>query len=1308
MSKKIIFICLCVVLGACAKKNTNDEYTWNFSDLSSGMILGENIVAETNHVKGQDLEVTTDYLLPKVMNSMTTHWQGARPTMNGQNVIRVGGNVVDRPADVPSDQTTTHAKSYTTIKSGLDIAVHKDTRFGYMFAPEARLANPSTNDYDYKYHGLHMAIDLKFSDGTRLSQLGGTDQYGIGMHPNEQGKGKVWYQYAWNYVETQLGKVAAGKTITDIIIGFDMEDADWGHKAAGWFDDIKIFRCPHGLNYSKIALADFVDIRQGTNSSTNATGAITPSVALPFAPQYWSPSTVREGSNRYGWAQTNFHGVITSHLASRHMGERLTYLVQVNSVAAPSGTQEEINTAVRNTVFNTAIQYPSETRSDLQKDEFAYHNYHYGVTFNHIANNNVVVPGTKLEVTPTIDGAVFRFTFPAGAPARNILFDSPMVNNSDTINDAGNSLMNYTEGSHSFSAWIQRNGDDNANTTGNSSLRRKHMYGEFSAVPDHFYIPNDDNIRSMASFPELKNGRKGETVIEMRVAMSWISPAQAVNNFKMDFIASAKMAQKDAILIANWKPKQGKWFDAAKKEAKATWNETLGSIKINDPTANYWQLSDFYSKLSRSILFPTRLSEFTGKGSQNGLQYASPYRGTNANPIIMDGSMIYNEGWWDTFKSKWPLMGFLLPESSASLTDGIIRHYMDQDGRGTSFGAPKTQAPINNQGVFIGHSVPRWINPGGSNMMTGTSSDAVIADMYASYDVNFEQLMNAYFSWTKNAAVVTPNPAYGGRTGLHEGIFKGYHPWGASAPAGGGGQLDATWSLEGYINDAAQVHMLRKMAEQLTEKDIAGFGHNLEYWKKRVLEEALYYENRAKGYVHLFDSRQPAPDINDVQFSAGWFVNRNRDGNFRKFDPLNWGGGYTEDNAWPYRFLAPQDGRGLANLMGNAQGISGLKALGNALDEGFYAEGYSMEYRTSDSNSELGGYGGWIHEGWEKREVKMGQYGHSNQPAYHMPWMYLHSDRPWKAQYWTRTALARAYNGGAIGYGYMGEEDNGAMASWYVWASIGLYPLDLGSGQLVIGSPAFQNIVITNDRGRTITIKAENNSLKNVYIQSIKVNGKEYSKPNLEAELLEKDLIIEYVMGPEPNKSLYTATPPSLTKDDAMPKVLTDATYENITIVAGGVEKLIGASPMIAVTNINLTGENRASFLFDDMSDNTGNNSRSNMSKSTEYAHFSSTTAEIIYYNPARPKIEMYTLTSSATENTAPKSWTLHGSTNGKDWVELDKRSGEIFDWIWYTRPFAIAANKQEHYLYYKLEITEAAGNENLRMAEIEFLAGSQ
>ena len=96
----------------------------------------------------------------------------------------------------------------------------------------------------------------------------------------------------------------------------------------------------------------------------------------------------------------------------------------------------------------------------------------------------------------------------------------------------------------------------------------------------------------------------------------------------------------------------------------------------------------------------------------------------------------------------------------------------------------------------------------------------------------------------------------------------------------------------------------------------------------------------------------------------------------------------------------------------------------------------------------------------EARDVRVGQWGFSNQVAHHVPWMYLYAGRPWRTQEIVRETLARMYVGSEIGQGYPGDEDNGESSAWWLFAALGFYPLQMGSEHLVIGSPLFSRATV--------------------------------------------------------------------------------------------------------------------------------------------------------------------------------------------------------------------------------------------------------
>ena len=191
----------------------------------------------------------------------------------------------------------------------------------------------------------------------------------------------------------------------------------------------------------------------------------------------------------------------------------------------------------------------------------------------------------------------------------------------------------------------------------------------------------------------------------------------------------------------------------------------------------------------------------------------------------------------------------------------------------------------------------------------------------------------------------------------------------------------------------------------------------------------------------------------------------------------------------------------------------------------------------------VGSYGGAIHEMLEARDVRMGQYGHSNQPSHHIIYMYDYAGQPWKAQDKVRDALSRLYVGSEIGQGYPGDEDNGEMSAWYLFSAAGFYPLRMGTPAYVIGAPYFPHMDIALENGRHLVINAPAVSDTNRYVQSLRVNGKPWNRLTLPHALLAQGATLDFAMGPKPSTwgTGEAALPPSITTS-GQPAPLRDLT----------------------------------------------------------------------------------------------------------------------------------------------------------------------
>lgn len=160
-------------------------------------------------------------------------------------------------------------------------------------------------------------------------------------------------------------------------------------------------------------------------------------------------------------------------------------------------------------------------------------------------------------------------------------------------------------------------------------------------------------------------------------------------------------------------------------------------------------------------------------------------------------------------------------------------------------------------------------------------------------------------------------------------------------------------------------------------------------------------------------------------------------------------------------------------------------------------------------------YGFTIHEIREMQIMNMGNYAHGNQPIQHAIYLYNYAAQPWKAQYRVREVMNRLY--APTPDGYCGDEDNGQTSAWYVFSAMGFYPVCPGSQQYVIGSPLFDEVIVERPGKQPIQLKSTDNNRDNRYIQSIYIDGKQWSRNYLTFDQLRNSDEISFEMGPQPN-----------------------------------------------------------------------------------------------------------------------------------------------------------------------------------------------
>ncbi|MBC9911154.1 GH92 family glycosyl hydrolase [Chitinophaga varians] len=248
-------------------------------------------------------------------------------------------------------------------------------------------------------------------------------------------------------------------------------------------------------------------------------------------------------------------------------------------------------------------------------------------------------------------------------------------------------------------------------------------------------------------------------------------------------------------------------------------------------------------------------------------------------------------------------------------------------------------------------------------------------------------------------------------------------------------------------------------------------------------EDYEYYKRRAAYYKNYFDStiKFVRPRMSDGSFKTP----------YDPFNSIHEKGDFTEGNGWQYTWLVPQDVEGLINLMG------GDEAFTRKLDSLFTAKG-DMGAEASNDISGL-----------------IGMYAHGNEPSHHVTYMYAFAGNQWKTAEKVRQVMKDFYFDQPEGLA--GNEDCGAMSSWYVFSSLGFYPVNPANGVYVMGSPLFDKATVKLQDGKTFTVQTINNSKENIYIQSIKLNGKPYTKSFITHQDLLKGGTMVVTMGNKPN-----------------------------------------------------------------------------------------------------------------------------------------------------------------------------------------------
>ena len=436
--------------------------------------------------------------------------------------------------------------------------------------------------------------------------------------------------------------------------------------------------------------------------------------------------------------------------------------------------------------------------------------YYYSV---YLADHDI-----KAEIAPTERAAIMRFTFPESDES-GVVIDAFDHGSYIRVMHDKRTVVGYTTHNSggvpdNFKNWFivrfDRKIRDFQIYDGAKPVEGEQLVGEHALVRVGFVT------------------HRGEQVMA-RVASSFISEEQAVQNL-------GELGKDD--------------FETVKAKAQARWDEVLGRIEVEGGTTD--QYRTFYSCLYRSTLFPRKFYEIDKSG--NPVHY-SPYNGE-----VLPGYMYTDTGFWDTFRSLFPLLNLVYPSVNAEIQAGLANAYRESG--------------------FL----PEWASPGHRGCMVGNNSASVVSDAILKGVTPEEDIATLYEAMLAGRRKVHPTVSSTGRLGHEYYNTLGYVPYDA------GINENVARTLEYAYDDWCIAQVAKKLGKT---------------------NDAAMLEKASQNYKNLFDP--------ETRLMRG----RNADGTFQQpFSPYKWGDAYTEGNAWHYTWSVFHDVEGLIELMGGRKGFT--------------------------------------------------------------------------------------------------------------------------------------------------------------------------------------------------------------------------------------------------------------------------------------------------------------------------------------------------------------------------------------------------
>ncbi len=499
-------------------------------------------------------------------------------------------------------------------------------------------------------------------------------------------------------------------------------------------------------------------------------------------------------------------------------------------------------------------------------------------------------------------------------------------------------------------------------------------------------------------------------------------------------------------------------FNRVVEESKEDWNNWLSKIKVTG--ADEQKRVRFYTDLWKALQGRRIISDASG----TYCDFTGEERQIKQIPLDKNEKPKFNHHNFDAFwgaqwtiSTLWPLA---YPRVASDFCNSMLNYYKD------------------------GGMIPR--GPSGGNytfVMVGASTTPFIVS-----------------TWMKGIRDFDIDLAY-------EGLKKNHMPGGIMSRAGYEHNTSEGGGIEKYIELGYVPHPY-KLQISTFHKEGAGmtFEYAFQDWTLAQLAKELnknddyqYFLKRSGNWKNVFDS------------SYGFARPKDTEGNWRiPYDPYEYDNdGFVESNAAQMTWYVPQDYEGLAQLMG------GKEDMANKLNNEF-ARAQKLGFTSGKKHAD--------ETGLEPRRIPI-NYG--NQPSMEAAFIFNEIGAPWLTQKWSRAVIDSVYTGVSPYVGFNGDEDQGLMGSLSVLMKIGLFQVDAGATKnprYLIGSPIFDEITISlSDKyysGKTFKIATKNNSEKNIYVQSVSLNGKPLNRMFLYHNEIVSGGELTLEMGDQPNKEL--------------------------------------------------------------------------------------------------------------------------------------------------------------------------------------------